>query len=81
MNTKLISRTLILTLATLLAPQILAAKESGYPAVPLLSTESTIVGEPIAYPVTGKARVTASIVTLAPNSKTVLHKHGVHMFA
>lgn len=52
----------------------------GYPAQPLLSTGTTVVGEPIRYP-SGQAHVTASIVTLAPGARTIMHKHGVPMFA
>jgi quercetin dioxygenase-like cupin family protein len=51
-----------------------------YPAVPLLSGSRTVVGEDIVYP-TGKAVVTAMIVTLAPGEKTVVHRHGVPLFA
>ncbi len=57
-----------------------ATPPKGYPAVPLLSTGTTIVGEPIRYPA-GPAHVTGSIVTLAPGARTVAHKHGVPMFA
>jgi len=57
-----------------------AAPAPTYPAVPLLSTSTTIVGEPIRYP-QGEAHVTAAIVTLAPGARTVMHKHGVPMFA
>ena len=53
----------------------------GYPAAPLLSTGITVVGEPIRYPTSGPAHVTGSIVTLAPGARTVVHKHGVPMFA
>lgn len=52
----------------------------GYPAVPLLSTGTTVLGEKIHYP-SGTAHVNASIVTLAPGARTVVHKHGVPMFA
>lgn len=58
-----------------------AANQGGYPAVPLLSTGKTIVGEPIRYPTTGPAHITAAIVTLAPGAKTIPHKHGVPLFA
>jgi len=57
------------------------AAPKGYPAVPLLSTSTTIVGEPILYPTSGPAHVTGSIVTLAPGARTIAHKHGVPMFA
>lgn len=52
----------------------------SYPAIPLLSSGQTVVGETIRYP-SGDARVTASIVTLAPGGRTIAHRHGVPMFA
>ncbi|HWM83641.1 MAG TPA: cupin domain-containing protein [Pseudolabrys sp.] len=58
-----------------------APPPKDYPAVPLLSTGKTIVGETIAYPRTGPAHITAAIVTLAPGGRTVLHKHGAPLFA
>jgi len=57
------------------------AQTGGYPAVPLLSTGKTIVGETIRYPRTGEAHVTAAIFTLEPGGKSILHKHGVPLFA
>jgi len=57
-----------------------ASLADGYPAVPLLSTSETVLGEEIAYPTSGKAVVTAAIVTLAPGEKTVVHRHGVPLF-
>jgi quercetin dioxygenase-like cupin family protein len=57
-----------------------AASADEYPAIPLLSGSRTVVGEDIVYP-TGKAVVTAMIVTLAPGEKTVVHRHGVPLFA
>jgi len=56
------------------------APPKDYPAVSLLSTGTSIVGETIRYP-KGQAHVNAAIVTLAPGAKTVMHKHGVPMFA
>jgi quercetin dioxygenase-like cupin family protein len=53
----------------------------GYPAVPLLSTATTVIGETLRYPATGAAHVTAAIVTLAPGEQTIVHKHGVPLFA
>lgn len=58
-----------------------AAQDSGYPAVPLLSTGVTVVGETLHYATTTPAHVTAAIVTVAPGSKTIVHRHGVPMFA
>jgi quercetin dioxygenase-like cupin family protein len=51
----------------------------GYPAETLLSTSTTVLGEPLHYP-KGAAHVTSVIVTLAPGERTILHKHGVPMF-
>ena len=70
-----------LLLLAMLAPIASArAEETSIPSVPLLSTSTTIVGEPLHYP-SGQAHVTAAIVTLAPGAKTLLHKHGVPLFA
>ena len=55
------------------------AAHAGYPAEPLLSTSTTVLGEPLRYP-DGAAHVTSAIVTLAPGERTILHKHGVPMF-
>ncbi len=57
-----------------------ATAHKGYPALPLLSTGTNVVGETIRYP-SGPAHVTAAIVTLAPGERTIVHKHGVPMFA
>lgn len=57
------------------------AQDAGYPAAALLSTGRSIVGETLRYPDTGPAHVTASIVVLAPGAKTIVHRHGVPLFA
>jgi quercetin dioxygenase-like cupin family protein len=58
-----------------------AAPAKDNPAAPILSTGTTILGETIRYPRTGPAHVTAAIVTLAPGARTIMHKHGVPLFA
>lgn len=58
-----------------------AEPQHGYPAKPLLSTGKTVTGEAIRYPTTGPAQVTAAIVTIAPGARTVVHRHGVPLFA
>jgi len=50
-------------------------------SIPLLSTGTTVMGEMLHYPTNGPAHVTAAIVTLPPGGRTVLHKHGVPLFA
>jgi len=67
--------------AIVLAASPAAAQDRGYPSVPLLSTGTNVVGETLRYPTTGAANVTAAIVTVAPGAKTIVHKHGVPMFA
>ena len=52
----------------------------SYPAAPLIAAGRTTVGETIRYS-QGNARITASIVTLAPGERIITHKHGVPMFA
>ncbi len=58
-----------------------ALAEDAYPAVRLLDTTTTVVGEPIRYPDSGPARVTAQVVTLAPGAATVVHHHPAPMVA
>jgi quercetin dioxygenase-like cupin family protein len=73
-------------LAALLAASVLsvpaaAEEKKGYPSAPLLSTGTTIVGETITYPSGAPAHINASIINLAPGEKTIVHKHGVPLFA
>ncbi len=46
---------------------------------PVLQSSTTIIGQPIAYPV-GEAQVTAAIVTLPPGGQTGWHVHAVPLF-
>ena len=78
----MLHRTLTVAALLLVAVAIGApAREGGYPAVTLLSTSTSIVGEPLRYPTSGPAHITAAIVTVAPGDQTIVHKHGVPMFA
>ena len=79
----MLRRHVILTAAVLagaVLPALARDAAPGYPAVPLLSTGRNIVGETIRYP-EGNAHVTAAIVTLAPGGHTIVHRHGVPLFA
>jgi quercetin dioxygenase-like cupin family protein len=67
-------------IAVSVTPQA-TAQDAGYPATALLSTGRTVVGETVRYPDTGPAHITASIVALAPGAKTIMHRHGVPLFA
>lgn len=71
----------LLLAASFAATHRAGAEEAGYPAVPLLSTGTTVAGEVLHYPTGGPAHVTAEIITLAPGARTPLHKHGVPLFA
>ena len=53
----------------------------AYPAKDLLATSTTIVGEPIRYPTSGPARITASIVTVKPGADTPFHRHPAPLVA
>lgn len=53
----------------------------AYPAKEILSTGTTVLGEVIRYPVTGPARIQASVVTIEPGTETVFHRHPAPMFA
>lgn len=55
--------------------------QQAYPTQELLSTATTVMEEPIVYPTSGPARVTASIVTIAPGAETIFHRHPAPMFA
>jgi quercetin dioxygenase-like cupin family protein len=69
-----------LALCALARPAAAETAKPSYPAVPLIATGKTIVGETIRYP-KGPAHVTAAVVTLAPGGRTIVHKHGVPLFA
>ena len=71
---------LILAAALAMTPRA-AAEDAAYPLEPLLSTGTTIMGETLHYPRSGPAHVNAAIIKLAPGGKTIMHKHGVPLFA
>ena len=73
----------VLFVAAVAPASHVGAEDKAPPAVqntPLLSTGTTVMGETLHYPTTGPAHVTAAVVTLAPGSHTILHKHGVPLF-
>ncbi|MBB5048165.1 quercetin dioxygenase-like cupin family protein [Rhodopseudomonas rhenobacensis] len=71
---------LALLACALAAPAAAQDAQLGYPAVPLLSTGTTILGQKIRYPA-GDPHVDAAIVSLAPGQRAILHKHDVPLFA
>jgi len=46
----------------------------------LIATTQTILGQPIAYPTEGPAKVAAAIITMQPGEETGWHQHDVPMF-
>ncbi len=71
----------LLAIALIGFSPVAALADNAYPAKDLLTTSKTVVGEDIVYPTTGPAKITASIVTVAPGAKTIEHRHGVPLFA
>lgn len=70
----------VAALVALLSPAV-AFADDAYPAVKLVDTTKTVVGEDIHYPASGPAKVHAVVVTIAPGTETVLHHHPAPMFA
>ena len=58
-----------------------AFAQGSYNLTGTVSTSKTILGEDIVYPTTGKAVVTSAIVVMGPGERTILHRHGVPLFA
>ena len=67
------------TVAVMAAASALAA--DAYPAREVMAATATVVGEPLRYPTSGPAKVTAQEVVIAPGAETVLHRHPAPMFA
>jgi quercetin dioxygenase-like cupin family protein len=66
---------------SLLHVSALLAQEVSYQSLvtPVLSASQTVIGEPLAYP-SGKAVVTAVVVTVPPGGETGWHRHPVPLF-
>ena len=78
----LLKRTIIAAgiIAALLGPVWGKDAISPKPTVtPVLTTSTTIIGQPIAYPA-GEAQVTAVIITIPPGGQTGWHLHPVPLF-
>lgn len=46
----------------------------------LLSTQTTVIGQPLSYPTETPAEITASIVTIEPGAETGWHIHAAPLF-
>jgi quercetin dioxygenase-like cupin family protein len=68
-----------LTVAILLTTNAYA-KPPGASVETLIETDQTVLGQDFSYP-TGKARITAAIVTLPPGASLPTHLHPVPLFA
>jgi quercetin dioxygenase-like cupin family protein len=55
--------------------------QQAYPTEDLLSTSTTVMGEALRYPTGGPAKVTVSIVTVAPGADTAWHHHPAPLVA
>jgi len=68
-------------IASLLFTTSAFAEDNSYPHLDvLISTTTSVIGQKLEYP-SGKAKVTAAIVTMQPGESTGLHKHNVPLFA
>lgn len=67
--------------AAALAMVTASAWAQAYPTVDLLSSGTTVVGEVLHYPTSGPAKVTVSIVTIAPGAETAFHRHPAPLVA
>jgi quercetin dioxygenase-like cupin family protein len=79
MMKKMILYTLVLITACLQVSPVVAIDYKK--TEPLLTTDTTVIGEPIYYPGGGKADIRAIEVIMLPGDKTSWHKHGVPLFA
>ena len=77
---KMITKLCAIWMLCMVAPTLTAAIEYKH-TEKLLTTENTIIGEPIYYPGGGRADIQSLIVVMNPGEKTVWHKHGVPLFA
>lgn len=73
----LASVALILTLAD---PAPGAEYRDSVKVRPLLDTETTTLGQKLAYPASSQARIVSSIVELAPGAETGRHRHPVPLY-
>ena len=58
-----------------------SSAQQAYPTQDLLEAGKTVMGEPLRYPAGAPARVTVSIVTVAPGAETALHHHPAPLVA
>ena len=68
-------------IAIVLASLSVAQAQQAYPTVDLLSTGTTVMGETLRYPTGSPAKVTVSIVTIAPGAETAQHRHPAPLVA
>lgn len=69
------------TAATVVAQEAATPQDTTDDTVTrLLATGKTVLGQTIAYPTQGAAKVTAVIVTMQPGATTGWHRHDVPMF-
>lgn len=58
-----------------------SALAQGYPLTGAQTRSTTVLGEDIVYPTTGKPMLTSAIIVMAPGQTTVAHRHGAPLFA
>jgi len=58
-----------------------SALGQGYPLTGTKDQSTTVLGEQIIYPTSGKAVLTSSIIVMKPGERTIAHRHGAPLFA
>ncbi len=56
------------------------ALAQGYPLTGVQARSTTVMGEDVAYPVTGKPVLTSAVIIMAPGQSTHVHRHGAPLF-
>ena len=71
----------VLSAAIIFSLPSIVWSQQAYPTIELLATGTTVLGETIRYPASGPARITASIVTIAPGADSLVHRHPAPLVA
>jgi quercetin dioxygenase-like cupin family protein len=78
----MLNRSIALILAAALLVVCPAGAEQPYRQVqPLLSTNHSVLDEPLTLPSGGAMQVASSIITVNPGEATAWHRHGVPLYA
>lgn len=80
LHPKLLPVAIVLAIAGFAGAGLAQDTEAPITAETLLSTQTTVIGQPFDYPTETPAEISASIVTIAPGAETGWHIHPVPLF-